>query len=687
MAKNKRREPVFERNIVGIIKRHPDGFGFLIPEQDRIPDVYIPRQSMTGIMSNDKVEASVRLERGGERLRGDIVKVLARSVSTVSGRLHISGPGRGYLKDESHAWGEDLRVSIPPGLEVKDGDWVSVRVESFSDSVRGFAGSLVGVIGNVEDPLNDDRRVIFNNGIPFEFSKAGLTQASGMSAEVSVQDMAGRIDIQDLPLITIDGQTAKDFDDAIFVESKKEGYRLVVAIADVSHYVKPGAPIDEDAKERGNSTYFPNLVIPMLPEILSNELCSLRPNVPRLAVVADMHLSSTGELVDSSFYEAVIRSHARVTYGQAQEVVDGNPPEEIKHVTQEILRAAELAKVLMARRFQAGSLDLDIPETEIEIDEAGDPVDILKANRLFAHRLIEEMMLMANIAVAQFIKKNNRHGLYRIHEDPDSETISELEGFLESFGFRKRLTGGVLQKQITRALEFFSGKPQEHMINILTLRSMNQAKYSPENVGHFGLGFADYVHFTSPIRRYPDLVIHRIVKSIVYPGKGYKVPSLEELATMGEMLSACEQRSVKAERQFYSIKKARFMRKFLGQEFEGMVSSVAKFGIFVLLRQYDVDGLVRLEDLGNEDFEFDEETLRLVGKKSGRSYCLGDQVKVQVVATNTDLGRIDFVLAEGDGRAATVDPPQKKPAKKRGKTKNNRRGVRKARVRKSSRKS
>ena len=513
--------------------------------------------------------------------------------------------------------------------------------------------------------------------LPEGFSKQALGQAERWGTEVRPEDKKDRVDLTHLPLVTIDSATAKDFDDAIYVASNPKGFTVYVGIADVSHYVPVSSPLDEEAYEKGNSTYFPGFVIPMLPEALSNVLCSLNPQVDRLAVVAEMHLSFQGELLSSKIYEAVIRSHARVTYGQAQEVFDGHTPKELLHLEKELKLAGDLAKILMTRRFAEGSLDLELPSTEVLLNSDGVPTDVVRSERLFAHRVIEEMMLLANVAVATFLTQKGQPAIYRIHDEPNPESLEVLQRFLYNFGGRSIGTGGKIQKKITRALQEFSGRPEAQILNILTLRSMSQAMYSADNVGHFGLGFDDYTHFTSPIRRYADLVVHRLIKAHLYPRKGYRHLSRGRLQTIANWISSCEQRSVKAERALISIKKARFLSKFLGQEFDGIISSVAKFGVFVLLRTFDVDGLVKLEDLGQDKFIFDEDNLVLVGKRTGTSFRIGDFIRVQVAAVHVEEGKIDFILAEENDDEP--NPPSKAPRKdfkKRGKNKKNRKRLR-----------
>lgn len=629
--------------LPGTIKRHPDGFGFFIADDKDQPDVYIPRGSMEGIMTNDKVMAEIYPEKGGERFRGEIVEVIQRGTKTFVGRFYKLNDKYGIIRDEGKGWSQDLRIKIEDSMGAKDKELVAAEAITYPDNGKQFTGKVTAVIGNALDPLTDIKRVILSSNIPEAFSKETLEEATHYKEIPEERDFKGRKDLRDLDLITIDGATAKDFDDAVYVEINNEGFLLYVAIADVSHYVQNGSAIDRDAYERGTSVYFPNFVVPMLPEVLSNGLCSLNPHVPRLCMVAEMQFDFTGEMTRSDFYEAVMESKSRVTYGEAQEVIDGNVPEKHAHVKENILRLADLAKILMAKRFKDGSLDLEIPETELVIDGAGVPIDIQRSERLFAHRLIEEMMLAANVAVAKFLHGRNIPALYRIHEPPNEQAIAILEKYMATFGGTTKLNQGKLQKRLTKALEEFKNKPEAHILNILTLRSMSQAKYSPNNLGHFGLGFEFYAHFTSPIRRYPDLIIHRLLKTQVVKSNQYRVMGEDDLATAGTILSAAEQRSTKAERQVQSIKKARFMEKFIGQEFDGMISSVAKFGVFVLLREYDCDGLIRLDDLGHERLEYDEENLKLIAKRSGFTYSIGDTIRIQVAAADPELGQVNFV--------------------------------------------
>ena len=693
--------------LQGTVKRHPDGFGFFIPDNREHPDVYIPKHSMLGIMTNDKIMIEAFPEKGSDRFYGDVVKILTRFSKKVVGKYTVVSPTKSIITDDSKSWGSDIAIAPEDSMGATHGELVAIEIMTYPSETEKFTGRVVERIGNALDPMNDIKRMLFAHNIPHEFSKQTLEEAKRYTEHVDEKDFAGRKDIRNLDLITIDGATAKDFDDAVYVETSSSGFRVIVAIADVSHYVKLNTAIDKDAYERGTSVYFPNFVVPMLPEVLSNGLCSLNPHLPRLALVADMQLDFAGVVQKSEFYEAVMESKARVTYGEAQEIVDGTEIEKLKHVKEAIIRCSDVAKILMAKRFREGSLDLEIPETELEIDASGVPVDVIRSERLFAHRLIEELMLLANVEVAKFLSSKDIPTIYRIHDQPKEDSIYMLDKYLFNFGGKTRLRGDNLQKKLTKALEEFAGKPEALVLHILTLRSMAQAKYSTENIGHFGLGFEFYTHFTSPIRRYPDLIVHRLIKNQILPNGGYRLTPQDELATQATMLSACEQRSVKSERQLKAIKKARFMEKHVGQEFDGVISSVAKFGIFVLLREFDIDGLVHIEELGKEKFEYDEERLILIGTRSKTVYTIGDIVRIRVFNANADAGQIDFRLASSNqqqsskadsGKAEMKFPSNsrkpkekksvsdnsrktnRKDSKKRSETENDSGGVRKTRL-------
>lgn len=650
--------------IHGIVKRHPDGFGFVLPKEEGHPDVFISREDMQGVMSNDQVEVEVYKSSKSDRFYGKVLQITSRAVSRIVGKYEKLDNGDGRIVDGINQWGQSLKIPFRSSRGAVHGDLVAAEIVQYPMSGQDFTGRVVEIIGDGNDPLNDIKRVLHLSKIPKDFSSDAIREADMLPAHVLDKEIVGRKDLRDLPLITIDGVTAKDFDDAIYVMTNAKGFRLWVAIADVSHYVRSGTPLDKNAYERGTSVYYPNFVVPMLPEKISNELCSLKPNVDRLTFVCEMQISFQGEVESAEVYEGVMHSQARVTYGEAQDILNEETEHKNPAVTKNIRTASDLAKILMAKRFRDGSLEINVGETQVIVDEAGNPTDIIRSQRVFAHRLIEELMLIANVSVAKILTKAKIPALYRIHEAPDKEDIESLQKFLHNFGSQKKLHISDLQKKLTKSLQDFENKPEGLVLNIMTLRSMKQAKYSQENVGHFGLGFDFYTHFTSPIRRYPDLIVHRLLKSLKYNSYKKEQMSVEELTTAGTVLSACEQRAVKSERLLVSIKKARFMEQHLGEVFEGVVSSVVRFGIFVMLKQFDVDGLVKVENLGNDQFEFDEENLFLRGKKTGLMYRIGDEIKVQVAQTNTIEGQIDFVL---EGGVLGKDRKNEKPAQKNNK--------------------
>ncbi len=600
---------------------------------------------MQGVMSGDQVEVALsqRSKFKGKK-EGHVRRVTKRSVENVVGRLCKINGGYG-LKDVSHSWGQDLFLSKKSPKDADIGDIVAVQITDYPGPKKSFSGKIQTNMGPALEAQDDVRKVVFEMGAPLEFPPQVLKETQKFKDHVTSEDIKGRKDLRDLDLITIDGATAKDFDDAVYVnKNAKNSFRLIVAIADVSHYVRPKTDLDEEAYKRGTSIYLPGTVIPMLPEKLSNGLCSLNPNVDRLALVADMILDSTGALTKTLVYEAVIKSHARMTYGQAQEILDGRPNKEFPHIKW-LDGAYELSQILMKKRFAKGSLSLDIPEVSVEVDDLGEPVDLVTHERIYAHKLIEEFMLMANVAVAQFLNRKKVPQVYRIHESPDPTSLGDINEHVA------RMASDKPQKfsSYSRLAEFISdleGVKKLTLQNML-LRSLKQAKYSSQNVGHFGLAFSDYAHFTSPIRRYPDLLTHRILKSTIMPKSNvYKPYTEDDLSERCEVLSEYEQRAVKAERQVISIKKARFAQRLLGQELEGSVTSVVRFGVFITLDEYPLEGLIKVEELGKDIFDYNEESMSLVGRRSHDEVRVGDKFVIIVAGADTEKGYIDFQLKE-----------------------------------------
>lgn len=644
-----------DKNFKGRIKRNPDGFGFFVSESDEIEDIYIPKEQMKGVFSNDLVEISVNRKGGKFGTRGQVNKIIERSAIRYVGRLCYNDNNSSfYLKDSSHSWGQTLSVANPEKHSA--GELVLVEIEKFPNlgQIGKFEAKIVSALGRSVDPNTDNIRILHESKVPVEFSKKAIEQAESLGSEVQEKDKKGRKDLRKTPLVTIDGVTAKDFDDAIYVEKLKSGYKLIVAIADVSHYVEKGTVLDKEAYDKGTSVYLANYVCPMLPEAISNGLCSLNPHVDRLCFCCEMEIDSKGEIKKFDFYEAVMNSHARVTYGEAQELIEDGLSEFSKEVQENILTAGELAQVLNAKRMEEGSVDFDVPSVKVLVDDAGEATDLVKEERIFAHRLIEELMLATNICASKFLEKHKRPQLYRIHESPEQEDLIKLQNVLKSFlnmNFGKIKNSHDFQKLSEKLIDM--NKPAlKDIAQTFILRSMKQAQYSGENFGHFGLSFSHYAHFTSPIRRYPDLVIHRQIKSALNNEQGYPQ---EDVSTMGAILSAAEQRAVKAERKVTSIKKARFFERYVGQDFDGYISSLAKFGLFVTLIEFPLDGLVKVDDLSGDFFVYDEETLTLKGKRTGKLFKAGDKVRVKVAQVSVDEGKIDFELISHLGQKAAKD--------------------------------
>ena len=506
---------------------------------------------------------------------------------------------------------------------------------------------------DVNDSHQDNLRILRQFEIPNGFSSSLQNYDKNGNGKLTSKDFSGRKDLRHLPFVTIDGISAKDFDDSVYVEKIKKGWKAWVSIADVDHYVKEGTPLDQEAYQRGNSTYFPDFVSSMLPHYLSQDLCSLNPRVPRLTMTVEMHYDHKAQLKKSFFYESVICSHARLTYEHAQSIIDGSSTEKIPEAVQEsVLAAKDLAEVLMSQRMDNGAINLDLPEVEIFLDGEGEPINIVQSLRLFSHKLIEELMLAANQSVAKFLNRKKISSIYRIHETPDHEDLSQLNQFLKTLGLSVssvgkkniRLTRSKISQMIAQCVKNTKEHPKKNIMHSLILRALPQARYSAHNKGHFGLQFDYYTHFTSPIRRYSDLIVHRLLKRALKISKG-SLSSAKELERRALFLSQCEQKSVQAERRISSIKKARFMEKHLGEKFTGIVSSVTKFGFFTTLNEHCVDGLVHINNLGGR-WKFNPSQLFLKSVPSGYHIRQGDEVTVQVTVCNVEEGYIDFDLLE-----------------------------------------
>lgn len=663
--------------LTGIVKRNPDGFGFFICDKGSIDDVYVPREEMFGVFSNDRVELKVNRRSGRLGKSGKVLRVVERASGRFVGRLFFNeSTGECYLKDSAHNWGQILYVENDQGA--KPGELVLVEVTRFPEPEEApqsqkrkdwkgtFLGKVVSVIGSEVDPNTDNIRILHELSVPVEFSEKALDEARAHGSEVLKKDKSGRRDLRKLNLITIDGITAKDFDDAIYVEEDTKGFKLIVAIADVSHYVKKGSPLDREAYEKGTSVYLANYVCPMLPEELSNGLCSLNPHVDRLCFACEMRIDLEGQVQNYNFFEGLMRSHSRVTYGEAQEVIEGGESEHPKKTQEVILKASKLSEILNEKRMKEGSIDFNVPAVKVLVNDLGEPTDLVSEERIWAHRLIEELMLITNVCASKYLNSKKTSQLYRIHESPEKENLDKLDKILEHILKRpfKKIRSNLDFQKISHALQGMDDHVVAEIAQSYVLRSMKQAQYSEKQMGHFGLNFDFYAHFTSPIRRYPDLVIHRQIKSLL--SKNYSPYGEDDVASMGAVLSAAEQRAVKAERKVVSVKKARFFENHVGKEYEGYISSVVKFGTFVTLREYPLDGLIKVDDLGGDYFAFDEEAALLKGKRSGKVFAVGDKVRISVDHVSVQDGRIDFSLISHEQSEFLEKEP--KPRKRQSKS-------------------
>ncbi|MBR7069702.1 MAG: ribonuclease R [Oxalobacter sp.] len=672
------------RFITGYVQGHPEGFGFLIRDDGEEP-IYLPEKEMYKVMPNDRAEVRIAGYDSKGRPEGFIVTVTARSTTHVVGRL-VREEGVWRIAPEDRRIAHDILLDGRPG-KAREGQYVNAELTSQPTRYAPPMAKIVEVLGNREDSGIEIEIAVRKFGLPYVFSPDALQQADALPDTVLPEEAKGRIDLRDIPLVTIDGEDARDFDDAVYcmpvTVDGNDGYRLVVAIADVSHYVQPGTPLDGDALSRATSTYFPRRVIPMLPEKLSNGICSLNPDVDRLVMVCDAVISSGGKVTAYQFYPAVMHSAARLTYTTVFAILQ-NPtgPEAVQYRTlvPHLQDLYGLYHVLAQARERRGAIDFETVETEIICDDNGKIEKILPRERNDAHKLIEECMLVANVCAADFIAHHQHEGLYRVHAHPSIEKLQQVRAFLALSGIT--LGGGDSPEptDYASAARQFAGRPDATILQTMLLRSMQQAVYTPDNVGHFGLAFDAYMHFTSPIRRYPDLLTHRVIKAILsgkkYVPKGIErkklnldVPAsirkqvLQQQGTGGkdrkvgreravwEMLGLhCSANERRADDASYDVEqwlKCWYMRDKLGEEFMGSVASVTAFGVFVQLDDLYVEGLVHVTDLGQDYFHYDDIRRELRGERSGVSFRLADKVKVQVSRVNLDARQIDFRLVEG----------------------------------------
>ena len=631
--------------IAGTVIGHPDGFGFLVPDDKAKfggEDLFLGPKEMAQVMHGDRAMVRMAgLDRKG-RPEGKIVEVLERRTQKLVGRvMHTSGVT--IVAAEDKRINQDILIPYHLDKDAKPGQVVMVELIEQPSSHAQPMGKITEILGNYADSGMEIEIALRKHNLPHEFSPAVIALAEAYPKTVQPKDYQGRIDLRELPLITIDGETARDFDDAVFAEKQGKGWRLVVAIADVSFYVKPQDALDKEAFDRGNSVYFPRRVIPMLPEALSNGLCSLNPDVERLCMICDMQIDGLGNVKQYKFYPSVMRSKARMTYTKVADILQnpqGELAQEYAWLKPQLDDLYSLFQLLFAQRQKRGAIEFETSETVMEFNEQGKIERIVPSTRNEAHKIIEECMLAANVCAADFLEKNEHPALYRIHEGPTPEKLALLREFMAEFGFG---VGGGDQphaKDYGKLLAQIRQRPDAELLQTVLLRSMQQAVYSPDNVGHFGLAYEAYAHFTSPIRRYPDLLIHRAIKAVL-KGEKYKAGDWQQL---GEHCSMTERRADDATRDVTNWLKCFYMQDKIGEIFEGTVAGVTNFGLFVALDGVYVEGLLHVTELGNDYFHFDKARHEMVGERTNSRYRLGDRLTVKVARVDLETSKIDFAL-------------------------------------------
>ena len=631
--------------IAGVVQGHPDGFGFLIPDDKTKvsgDDVFLSPKEMSQVMHGDRAMVRISgLDRRG-RPEGKLVEVLERRTQKLVGRV-VHSTGVTIVAAEDKRINQDILIPYNMDMQAKPGQVVMVELTEQPSAHAKPMGKVVEILGNYADSGMEIEIALRKHNLPYEFSPAAVKLAESYPKLVQESDFKGRIDLRELPLITIDGETARDFDDAVFAEQQGKGWRLVVAIADVSFYVKPQDALDKCAFERGNSVYFPRRVIPMLPEALSNGLCSLNPEVERLCMVCDMQVDGAGVVKQFKFYPSVMRSKARMTYNQVFEILQ-NPAAELAleyaWLVPHLNDLYSVYQLMLSQREKRGAIEFETTETIMMFNEQGKIDEIVPSFRNEAHKLIEECMLAANVCAADFLAAHEHPALYRVHEGPTPEKLEALRTFMGEFGFGVGGGDSPHAKDYGKLIDRIRERPDAQLLQTVLLRSMQQAVYSPDNLGHFGLAYEAYAHFTSPIRRYPDLLIHRAIKAVLN-GDRYKAGDWSQL---GEHCSMTERRADDATRDVTNWLKCFYMQDKIGEVFEGTVAAVTSFGLFVALDGVYVEGLVHVTELGNDYFHFDKARHEMTGERTAVRYRLGDRLTIKVVRVDLETAKIDFTL-------------------------------------------
>jgi ribonuclease R len=636
--------------VVGRVKTHPDGYGFVIPEAEGEEDIFISPRNLKEAMHGDRVVARIEsIRRKGKE--GSVIRILERKTRKVVGKFMRA-------KNYSYVLPEDERilqeVYIPEGetKRARPSQIVVAEITQYPMERTRPVGKVTHILGYPDDPEIEPQIIIHKYDLPDRFTSAAVKEALHLPPIPSPHECRGRVDLRGIPTFTIDGENARDFDDAVSVERGREGgVKLYVSISDVSHYVGEETALDNEAYLRGTSVYFPDRAIPMFPPELSNEICCLRPGLDRLTLTAELTYDGNGEGREVRFYPSVIRSNERLTYTWVRKIlVDGEMElrERFSPLLPSLDLMADLCRKLRRKRIERGAMDFDLPEPEVILNLQGETEDIIRAERSLAHQIIEEFMIAANEAVARYMEEKGVPFIYRIHEPPKQEAMDEFRRFISHFGYKIRKEPGDSPKEIQRVLSGVKGRPEERVVNEILLRSMKWAKYSAKNLGHFGLASTGYTHFTSPIRRYPDLMVHRFLKKVL-SGEAVRIQE-EVLANKAAHLSNRERVAMEAEREILDRYRVRFMKDKIGEEFEGVISGVTAFGFFVELKDIFVEGLARVTSLHDDYYQYHEKKYCLVGERTHKTFGIGDEVRVRIERVDVERRHIDFGLIEKKDR-------------------------------------
>ena len=644
---------------------HSKGFGFVAPDEEGMDDIFIPPHEINGALNGDTVLIRVLKETSGDRREGTVTKIVERGKTSFVGTFQANR-GFGFVVPDDKKMSMDIFVAKEDTLGAVDGHKVVVEITNWPDQVKSATGMITKILGHRNDPGVDILSIIYKHDIPPEFPEEVVEAATQVPEEITEQDLIGRRDLRNETIVTIDGADAKDLDDAVTVTKNADGtYKLGVHIADVSYYVTQDSILDKEAYDRATSVYLTDRVIPMIPHRLSNGICSLNPQVDRLTLSCEMIIDSAGQVIKHEIFQSVIKTTERMTYTDVYKILeerDENPElvERYKPLIPMFELMAELAQVLRNRRMSRGAIDFDFKESKVLVQEDGWPIDIVLRERTVAERLIEEFMLVANETVAEHFHWMELPFIYRIHEDPKPEKLQRFFEFVTNFGLVIKGTGiSVHPKALQEILKSIEGLPEEPVISTMLLRSLQQAKYYPESLGHFGLSADYYTHFTSPIRRYPDLIVHRLIRTYLINGDTSKETVVHWNSVMDEIAehtSERERRAVDAERDTDALKKAQFMSDKIGEEFIGMVSSITNFGIFVELPN-TVEGLVHISNMTDDYYRFEDRMMTMIGERTGRQFRIGDEVKIRVSNVNIEESAIDFEIV--DMIASTSNRPRK----------------------------